>query len=102
MPIYEYECLECGRRFEMRQSIGDPPPGACPVGHPAVRRRLSAPAIVFKGSGFYITDHGRNGRSATVSGGKRRLESAQPESGGKKDTQAEGGGKTDKEPPNSE
>lgn len=73
MPIYEYECLECGARFEMRQSVGDPLPASCPAGHGGVRRRLAAPTIIFKGSGFYVTDHGRNGRSVTA-GGKARHE----------------------------
>ncbi len=72
MPIYEYECLECGLQFDLRQSVGDPPPAGCPVGHRQVRRRLSRPAIIFKGSGFYVTDHGRNGRSATPAGSSGR------------------------------
>ena len=64
MPIYEFECLECGDRFELRQSIDQLPPATCPAGHKPVRRLLSAPAIIFKGSGFYVTDHGRNGNCA--------------------------------------
>jgi len=61
MPIYEYECRECGAHFELMQRIGDPQPVTCPNGHMRIRRRLSQPAIIFKGSGFYATDHGRNG-----------------------------------------
>lgn len=65
MPIYEYECLTCGSTFEKRQSFNDAPIAACPNGHPETRRRLSTPAIVFKGSGFYVTDNknGSNGKS---------------------------------------
>ena len=65
MPIYEYECLECGSHFDLRQSV-DPEaavsPATCPAGHTSVRRLISRPAIIFKGSGFYVTDHGRNGK----------------------------------------
>lgn len=61
MPLYEYECLECGTHFEKLQRFGDPAPEACPNGHRQVRRLLSQPAIIFKGSGFYATDSGRNG-----------------------------------------
>ena len=63
MPIYEYECAECGMRFGKLQRFGAPAPDACPNGHHAVHRLLSQPTIIFKGSGFYVTDNGRNGRS---------------------------------------
>jgi putative FmdB family regulatory protein len=56
MPIYEYECLTCGVTFEKRQSFSDVPKADCPNGHSETRRLLAAPAIVFKGSGFYIND----------------------------------------------
>jgi putative FmdB family regulatory protein len=65
MPIYEYECRECGIHFDKLQHFGDPSPETCPNGHPQVHRRFSQPAIIFKGSGFYVTDHGRNGSSAS-------------------------------------
>ena len=61
MPIYEYECLECGVHFDKLQRFGDPAPDTCPQGHKRVHRLLSQPAVIFKGSGFYTTDHGRNG-----------------------------------------
>jgi putative FmdB family regulatory protein len=56
MPIYEYECITCGATFEKRQSFSDVPVADCPNGHSDTRRLFSAPAIVFKGSGFYIND----------------------------------------------
>lgn len=56
MPIYEYECMTCGATFEKRQSFSDTSTANCPNGHADTRRLLSAPAIVFKGSGFYIND----------------------------------------------
>ena len=62
MPIYEYECLTCGTHFEKRQSFSDEPHADCPNGHQDTRRLLAAPTIVFKGSGFYVTDNrGKNG-----------------------------------------
>jgi putative FmdB family regulatory protein len=73
MPIYEYECLECGAHFDRLQHFGDPQPKTCPNGHPRVHRLLSQPTIIFKGSGFYVTDNGRpagssrNGRKAKKS-----------------------------------
>lgn len=56
MPIYEYECQVCGTVFEKRQSFSDEPQADCPNGHKETRRLLAAPAIVFKGSGFYVND----------------------------------------------
>ncbi len=57
MPVYEYECLECGLHFERLQHFNDPHVAQCPRGHRNVRRVFSPPAIVFKGSGFYVTDN---------------------------------------------
>ena len=58
MPLYEYQCDACGRRFERIQKFSDPPVSICPTCGGAVRKLLSSPAIQFKGSGFYITDLG--------------------------------------------
>ncbi len=60
MPIYEYQCQTCGTNFEKRQSFSEEPRADCPNGHPQARRLLSTPAIVFKGSGFYINDSKAN------------------------------------------
>lgn len=59
MPLYEYECSRCGR-FEKIQKFADKPLKVCPTcGGKKVQRLLSAPAIQFKGSGWYITDYAR-------------------------------------------
>jgi putative FmdB family regulatory protein len=73
MPLYEYECMECGIRFDRLQRFGDPQPEICPNGHSQVHRLLSQPAIIFRGSGFYVTDNGRNGhgRPSRNGGGKK-------------------------------
>ena len=61
MPLYEYECAACGRRFERIQKFSDPPVTTCPECGGGVRRLVSSPAIQFKGSGWYITDYARKG-----------------------------------------
>ena len=76
MPIYEYECAECGIHFDKLQRFGDPAPDACPNGHHQVQRLLSQPAIIFKGSGFYVTDNGRNGLGSA--GSKKSEETKAP------------------------
>jgi putative FmdB family regulatory protein len=61
MPLYEYECEACGRRFEMIRRFSDPPLELCQLCGGAVHKLLSSPAIQFKGSGWYITDYARKG-----------------------------------------
>lgn len=56
MPIYQYECRN-GHRFERLESIGDPPRKRCPTCRTKVRRVVAPVGIIFKGSGFYITDN---------------------------------------------
>ena len=56
MPMYEYECSTCGTVFEKRQGFYDEPKADCPNGHSETQRLIVVPAIVFKGSGFYIND----------------------------------------------
>jgi len=72
MPIYEYECRECGYRFEVRQGFDDERLTDCQRDgcQGSVHRVFSPPAIIFKGSGFYTTDYGR---------GKDKRESATAE-----------------------
>jgi len=68
VPLYEYECDACGRRFEVIQKYSDPPAEVCrECGKGPVRRLLSSPAIQFKGSGFYITDYAQKGKSDSKS-----------------------------------
>lgn len=72
MPLYEYECGACGHRFELIQRFSDPPVERCPsCAAGPVHKLLSAPAIQFKGSGWYITDYGgKKGDSAVASAPK--------------------------------
>lgn len=57
MPLYEYRCKQCGHQFEKIQSFSAPEEKECPVCHGEVERLLSAPAIQFKGSGWYVNDY---------------------------------------------
>ena len=57
MPIYEYLCQDCSYRFELKQSIKDDAVAACTKCGKSVSRLISAPAIMFKGSGWYVTDY---------------------------------------------
>jgi putative FmdB family regulatory protein len=65
VPLYEYECTKCGNRFEKIQKVADPDVKKCPKCKGKVVRLPSAPAIQFKGSGWYITDYGRKGQSGS-------------------------------------
>lgn len=57
MPLYEYRCQSCGHQFEKIQSFSAPEEKECPVCQGPVERLLSAPAVQFKGSGWYVTDY---------------------------------------------
>ena len=61
MPIYEYRCLACGHQFERMQKFSDPPVQTCDVCAGAVQKLISRSAFHLKGSGWYVTDYGRNG-----------------------------------------
>lgn len=62
MPTYEYECKKCGCEFERFQRMSDPPLKRCPKCRGAVRRKIGTGAgLLFKGSGFYITDYRSEG-----------------------------------------
>ena len=73
MPIYEYICSACGHRFEVMQKITDHPVKKCEKCGGSVRKVLSAPALVFKGTGWYATDYAnperKKARKAEKDGG---------------------------------
>jgi putative FmdB family regulatory protein len=65
MPIYEYKCAVCDYRFELIQKFSDVPASVCPnCGAEKAERLISAPAIQFKGSGWYITDYAKKNSPA--------------------------------------
>jgi putative FmdB family regulatory protein len=77
MPLYEYQCDACAHRFEVIQKFSDAPIDVCPKCGGAVKKLLSSPAIQFKGSGWYITDYAKSGK--TESGGTESANAAKAE-----------------------
>ncbi len=65
MPLYDYKCTACGHQYEMREGFDSPPRQPCQQCGAEAKRVLHPPPIVFKGSGFYITDS-RKGSQATL------------------------------------
>jgi putative FmdB family regulatory protein len=59
MPLYEYECVDCGQRTEALQQHSDPPLTVCPACGGKLRKLVSSPSFQFKGSGWYVTDYAR-------------------------------------------
>ena len=59
MPLYEYECDSCGRRFEVIQKFSDPAVEVCSVCGGTVHKLVSSSAFQFKGQGWYVTDYAR-------------------------------------------
>ena len=68
MPLYEYECKKCGHRFEKIQKFSDKMVKTCPECGGQVEQMISAPAVQFKGSGWYVTDYAKKSSSAGASG----------------------------------
>ena len=99
MPIYEYECEKCACRFELKRRFSeDAGSPCCPKCRGNVRQLFSPSAILFKGSGFYVTDSRNNsnrpseeGKADKVEGGKKEEGKADKVEGGKKEE-----GKADK------
>lgn len=86
MPMYEYKCVSCGEVFELMQKFSDEPLRQHPSCGGSVERLVSAPALQFKGSGWYVTDYARaggNGKDGKqVEEGKKDA-AAKPDAGAK-------------------
>ena len=91
MPIYEYECQKCKSHTEVFQKMSDKPPVKCRKCGGRLEKQVSASAIQFKGSGWYVTDYAGNGKKAA-----EKAESDAASSGDKKDVASNGDKKTDK------
>jgi putative FmdB family regulatory protein len=90
MPIYEYRCLDCGHQFELMQKFSDPPAETCTSCSGTVQKLISRSAFHLKGSGWYVTDYGRNGSANGKATGKNDSESS-TESSDKKSTSESNG-----------
>ncbi|MGA8808655.1 MAG: zinc ribbon domain-containing protein [Thermoanaerobaculia bacterium] len=75
MPIYEYQCTKCNDRTEVIQKFTDPPYAVCDKCGGEVRKLMSAPAIQFKGSGFYKTDYASAASKAETKAGSSETKS---------------------------
>jgi putative FmdB family regulatory protein len=91
MPTYEYTCRDCGHTFEIVQSMLDEPLTMCPECGGSLRKVFAPPAISFKGSGFYSTDHGQKSkRSGEAKGDGERSGEKSGERSGEKSGQKSG------------
>jgi putative FmdB family regulatory protein len=68
VPLYEYRCKQCEHRFEKIQSFSAPEEKVCPECGGEVERLISAPAIQFKGAGWYVNDYAGRGKAPAASG----------------------------------
>ena len=89
MPIYEYECSSCRKRFEKLQKLSDPLLSECPACGGGLHKAFSVPAIQFKGSGWYKTDYARKS-----TGGSASSDSSESKGSAKKPDPAGGGSKS--------
>ena len=97
MPLYEYECEKCGHRFEKIQKFSDKMVKKCPECGGRVEQMISAPAVQFKGSGWYVTDYANKSHAPAPSdGGKdsKKEEKSKPE-GSSKESSAKESSSTD-------
>lgn len=81
MPLYEYECPKCGNRFEKIEKVNAPRRQRCPKCKSMAERMQAAPAIQFKGAGWYVTDYSRKS-----SGGDSKPDAAPAETKEAKDS----------------
>lgn len=102
MPLYEYECKKCHHRFERIQKFSDPHVKKCPKCGGPIEQVISAPAVQFKGSGWYVTDYAKKsstGSASSSSNGdsskdaKSKSEDSKSESSSKSDASKSEGSK---------
>ena len=87
MPLYEYQCKKCKHKFEKIQKFSDQPIKKCPECSGPVEKLLHAPAVQFKGTGWYVTDYAGKDKSEKSkpesSSGAEKKESSAKEDGAK-------------------
>ena len=101
MPLYEYECKKCGHRFEKIQKFSDKMVKKCPECGGQVEQMISAPAVQFKGSGWYVTDYaqksGSQGSSSSDSSSKDKKDEKPKSDSTSKDAPAKESSSSSKE-----
>ncbi len=85
MPNYEYLCKKCGHRFEQIRKLSDKQLRKCPECGGVIEQVISAPAVQFKGSGWYVTDYAKKGASSASTSSSSENESSAKEAKEKKD-----------------
>jgi len=113
VPLYEYECASCRKRFEIRQKVTEDSLTDCPSCGGVVRRVIHPVGIIFKGSGFYVTDNrkteapssttgtedaaapSKESDGAKVESGAKTEAGAKAESGSRSDSKADSSSKSD-------
>ncbi len=88
MPIYEYQCNACEKRFEELQRMSDDPLTTCSECGGELRKLLSSPAFQFKGTGWYVTDYSKSGADQDKS--KSSSKESEPKESVAKDSAKEG------------
>ncbi|MBI3593121.1 MAG: zinc ribbon domain-containing protein [Nitrospirae bacterium] len=80
MPIYEYECLQCGKNMEAIQKFSDAPLTTCPDCGGQMKKLISNTSFVLKGSGWYVTDYARKSAGSEKSASDKKTSGTKPES----------------------
>jgi putative FmdB family regulatory protein len=97
MPLYEYECKKCHHRFEKIQKFSDRMVKKCPECGGVVEQMISAPAVQFKGSGWYVTDYAKKSSSQSSADGSgkdsKKEDTSKSESSSKEGSSKEGSSK---------
>jgi len=95
LPLYEYQCKKCHSLTERIQKFSDPPLTVCPNCGGELEQLLSAPAVQFKGSGWYVTDYAKSSSKGKSSNGSASdTSSSEKKSGDSKSTSSTGGEKS--------
>lgn len=99
MPLYEYRCQDCDNHFERIEKVSSPTDGVCPSCGGAARRLLGAPALQFKGSGWYVTDYGKgNGGTPATTAETKHESKSEATTKTETPTKSEGSAKSDTAP----
>jgi putative FmdB family regulatory protein len=93
MPLYEYLCNKCAKKTEVIQRVGGAPLKVCPHCGGRLKKAISAPAIQFKGSGWYVTDYARGSKG---DGGRKESDSSGESKSEKSESKSESAGKSEK------
>jgi putative FmdB family regulatory protein len=102
LPLYEYKCVKCGHRFEKIEGLGASETKKCPKCGARAERMASAPAIQFKGSGWYVTDYAGKNSAAAPSEGSGETPAKSDDKSSDKSTDSKKETKTESKPAASE